>query len=187
MVIRCAKHKTDAYIDTGTILDDGNVRIRFDDSPPLRQAWGKSTDDKSLFAPDAITFARQLTKTQTVLMEFTPFREGTKTLSFDVSKLDDKLKKISDACNWEAVDQRRAQGKMIDAKLRARLMPYVHRCERQDLGTWCWSDPDGALNDDNGFNPTKEGALADAIENARSGIAFRDTSQTDAEGNEAPQ
>jgi hypothetical protein len=140
----------------------------------MRQTWGKSTDDKALFVPDAITFARQLTRTKTFLLEFTPFQEGTRTITFDVTKLDEKLKKISDACNWEAVDRSREQAKVADAKLRARLLQYVHPCEDQNLGKWCWSDPDDAvMYSDSGYSATKEGALADAVGFYRSGLAFK--------------
>jgi hypothetical protein len=174
MTIRCAKHRTDAYVDTDAILDNGNIRIKFDEAAPMRQTWGKSTDDKALFAPDAITFARQLTRTKTFLLEFTPFQEGTRTITFDVTRLDEKLKKISDTCNWEAVDRSREQAKVADAKLRARLLQYVHPCEDQNLGKWCWSDPDDAvMYSDSGYSATKEGALADAVGFYRSGLAFK--------------
>jgi hypothetical protein len=185
MTIRCAKHKTEAYVDTETILDNGNVRVKFDESSPMRQTWGKSTDDKALFAPDAITFARTLTKTKTFLLEFTPFQEGTRTISFDVTKLDEKLGKVSDACNWEAVDRSRAQAKIADAQLRARLVQYVHPCADQEIGKWCWSDPNDALfYNDNGYSPTKEGALADAMRSARWGLAFKNAKKVDANATE---
>jgi hypothetical protein len=181
VTIRCAKRKTEAYVDTDTILDSGNVRVKFDESSPIRQAWEKSTDDKALFAPDAITFARTLTKTKTFLLEFTPFQEGTRTISFDVTKLNEKLDKISDACNWEAVDRSREQARTADAQLRARLVQYVHPCADQEIGKWCWSDPNDALfYNDNGFGQTKEAALADAVQSARWGLAFKNAKKADA-------
>jgi hypothetical protein len=180
MTIRCAKRKTEAYVDTDTILDNGNVRVKFDVSSPIRQTWGKSTDDKALFAPDPITFARTLTKTKTFLLEFTPFQEGTRTISFDVTKLDEKLGRISDACNWEAVDRSREQGKIADAQLRARLVQYVHSCENQEIGKWCWSDPNDTLfYNDNGYSDTRDGALADAMRSARWGLAFKNAKKAD--------
>jgi Type VI secretion system VasI, EvfG, VC_A0118 len=186
MVIRCSKGTTDAYVDTGTILRSGNVRIKFDEAAPLRQTWAKSTDDKALFPLDAITFARQLTIARRFMLEFTAFGEGTRTISFDVANLDAKLKKVSDACNWEAVDQSRArakaaaeqsraQAKAADAALRARLIQYVHACKEQSIGKWCWADPTtGFLPiSDRGWFNTEEEALQDAMEYARLGIAFK--------------
>ena len=182
MTIRCAKRKTEAYIDTDAILDNGNIRVKFDESSPLHETWEKSTDDKALFAPDAITFARQLAKTKTLLLEFTPFQEGARTISFDVTKLDEKLGKVSDACNWEAVDRSRAQAKIADAQLRARLVRYVHPCANQEIGKWCWSDPNDELfNNDSGFSETKEIALADAVRYAREGLAFKNLKNDDAD------
>jgi hypothetical protein len=176
LTIRCSKRKTDAYVDTDKVLDNGNIRIKFDGSAPVRQSWGKSTDGQALFVPDAITFARQLTTAKTFLLEFTPFQEGTRTVSFDVTKLDDKLRKVSDACNWDAVDRSRAQAKIADARLRARLLQYVHPCEDQGIGKWCWSDPnDTVYNMESGYSETREGALGNAVRYAREGVAFKKT------------
>jgi hypothetical protein len=175
MIIRCSKHKTEAYVDTNTILNDGNVRVKFDQSSPSRQTWGKSTDDKALFVPDAITFARELTNAKVFLLEFTPFQEGSRTVSFDVTNLGPRLKKISDACDWDAVDRNRAPSKAADAARKARLIQFVHPCENQDIGKWCWSDPNDTLfNHDTGWSDTKEGALQDAMQYARQGLAFKD-------------
>jgi hypothetical protein len=117
-----------------------------------------------------------LTSTKTFLLEFTPFQEGTRTISFDVTKLDDKLRKVSDACNWDAVDRGRAQAETADAQLRARLLRHVHTCEDQDVGKWCWSDPNDTLyNTESGYSETKEGALADAVRYARAGLAFKNS------------
>lgn len=174
LVIRCSNRKTEAYIDADTVVDNGGVRIRFDQSAPVQQGWERSTDYRGLFAPDAVTFARELAKAKTFMIEFTPFQEGTRTVTFDVSELESKLQKISEACDWAAVDQGRAKSKAADAALRARLAQYVHPCEYQDIGKWCWSDPDDALyDDDQGFSETREKALESAVEYTRRGYAFQ--------------
>lgn len=174
LIIRCVKRKTEAYVDTDSILDNGIIRIKFDQSPPSRQRWEKSTDDKALFVPDPITFARKLTTAKTFMLEFTPFQEGTRTVSFDITNLNEKLKKVSDACDWAAVDKARERAKAANAALRERLIKYVHPCENQEIGKWCWSDPnDDVHNTDNSWSDTKEEALEDAMEYARLGLAFK--------------
>jgi hypothetical protein len=179
LVIRCAKHKTQAYVDTDTVVDSSGVRIKFDQAQPLRQSWARSTDYKALFAPDAVTLARELVKTKTFMIEFTPFQEGTRAISFDVSNLGAKLQKIAEACDWAGVDEGRARARAASAALRARLAQYVHQCGDQDIEKvlgkrWCWSDPDDALfKHDNGWEETREKALDDAVENARMGLAFK--------------
>jgi len=174
LVIRCAKHKTDAYINTDTVVDNGGVRIKFDQGSPMRQSWARSTDYKALFAPDAVTFARELANAKTFMIEFMPFQEGARSVSFGVSNLGPKLQRISEACDWAGVDESRARARAASAALRARLAQYVHPCEDQDIGKWCWSDPDDALfNHDQGFAATREKALDDAVESARMALAFK--------------
>lgn len=100
LTIRCSDRKTDAYVNTDTVVDNGAVRVRFDQAGPVRQMWTRSTDYKALFAPDGISFARQLAKAQSFLFEFTPFQEGARAVSFEVSGLDVKLPKLAEACGW---------------------------------------------------------------------------------------
>jgi hypothetical protein len=37
ITIRCSKHRTEAYLDTDTILDSGSIRVKLDGSAPARQ------------------------------------------------------------------------------------------------------------------------------------------------------
>lgn len=174
LIIRCAKRKTEAYVDTATITGNADVRIRFDQSQPVRQSWTRSTDDKALFAPDSVSFARELAKAKTFMIEYTPFESGERTITFDVSKLESSLPRISEACDWAAVDRTRTISNAEAAALRARLAPHVHPCKDQEIGKWCWSDPDDVLfNIDSGFADTREKALDDAVQSARWGLAFQ--------------
>lgn len=174
LIVRCAKHKTEAYVDTETVTDNANVRIRFDQSAPMRQSWTRSTDYQALFAPDAVSFARELAKAKTFMIEFTPFQRGTRTISFDVSGLESGLPRIAEACDWAGVDRGRVRSAAEAAALRAKLAPYVHPCKDQEIGKWCWSDPDDVLfQTDSGFADTREKALDDAVQSARWGLAFQ--------------
>jgi|GEM_PF-470624 hypothetical protein len=174
LMIRCAGRETDAFVNTHVIVDNGSVRVRFDDSPPARQSWSESKDNEALFSPDAVTFSRNLAKAHNFLFEFNPYRKTAKTITFDVTGLDSKLQKISDACNWDAIDKRRAKAKADANALRDLISPYVHVCTKGGKG-WCYSDPD--------FQPTpgyemfggstKEEALQTALENAKLGVAFK--------------
>lgn len=178
LTIRCTEHKTEAYVNTKTVVDGGAVRVRFDQSAPERQGWERSTDYRALFAPDAMTFARTLAQARTFLFEFTPFQQRERAVSFDVSGLDAKLTKISDACDWDAVDKSRAEAKIADAALRERISHYVHQCDSSGAfaGDWCWSDPDDVLYSTENPAPTKEAALEEAVRIAREGLAFKSKS-----------
>jgi hypothetical protein len=175
LFIRCSEHKTEAFVNTDTIVDNEGVRIRFDDSSPVRQSWSKSTDHKALFAPDAVTFARDLTKARKFLFEFTPFEERERTITFEVSGLDGKLQKITETCDWESIDKSKAKARAADAALRAKIEPYVHPCRSSSINGWCWSDPDDTIVPDyeQYGGDTREAALQDAIRSARWGIAFK--------------
>ena len=175
LIIRCSEHKTEAFVNTNTVVDHESARIRFDNSVPLRQSWSKSTDDKALFAPDAVTFARDLTKAQKFLFEFTPFGERERTISFDVSGLDGKLQKISNTCDWDSIDKSRAKARAADAALRAKIAPYVHPCRSSDTKGWCWSDPGETIVPDyeTYAGETREQAMQDAMRSARGGTAFK--------------
>jgi hypothetical protein len=175
LFVRCSERKTDAFVNADTIVDNEGVRVRFDDSPPIRQSWSKSTDHKALFAPDAITFARDLTKAKQFLFEFTPFEERERTITFEVSGLERKLQKIAETCDWATIDKSRAKARTADAALRAKIGPYVHPCRSSSIKGWCWSDPDDTIVPDyeQYGGDTREAALQDALRSARWGIAFK--------------
>jgi hypothetical protein len=174
LTVRCMKGKTDAYIDTNSVVDNGSVRIRLDDSAPVRERWTRSTDYKALFAPDPVTFTRKLSKGKTLLFEFNPFQESERTVSFDIVGLESKLGKLSSACDWDSTDRLRAKSRAAQQELRQRIEQHVHPCKDQDIGKWCWSDPEDALfNGDTGYLETKEQASQAAIGAANAGIAFK--------------
>lgn len=186
LIIRCAQHKTAAYVITPGVVNDGRVRVRFDESAPQRQSWSESSDHSSLFAPDPISFARKLTKTRTFLLEFKPFEQVPRTVEFEVSDLDVQLPKIAEACNWAAFDKARereradaAKAKAIEEALRRRIEESVHPCKNTERysGKWCWSDPgsDSALfRQDSAPFESKEEAIWDATRMARIGVLFQE-------------
>ncbi len=115
LTIRCANRETEAYIDTDTVLENGGVRVRFDNSAVIRQSWDRSASDKALFAPDAVAFARRLANTHILRFEFTPFEEPGRTVVFDVSGLDTKMQRVSDTCSWASIGQNHARAKAAPA------------------------------------------------------------------------
>jgi hypothetical protein len=58
-----------------------------------------------------------------------------------------------------------------NAALRARILPHVHQC-KAGSSTWGWSDPSDKYGFDNCIFSTQEGALQNALEEARLGMAF---------------
>jgi len=121
LTIRCANRETEAYVDTDTALSDKRVRVRFDDSAPLRQYWYRSASDRTLFAPDAVAFARRLANTHILRFEFTPSETEERTVVFDVSGLDTKLQGISETCDWTSIDKNHARAKAMDGSFVASL------------------------------------------------------------------
>ncbi len=115
LTIRCANRETEAYIDTDTVLENGGIRVRFDDSAVIRQSWDRSASNKALFAPDAVAFARRLANTHILRFEFTPVEEPGKTVVFDVSGLEAKMQRVSDTCSWASIGQNHARAKAAPA------------------------------------------------------------------------
>jgi hypothetical protein len=118
LTIRCSHRKTELIVKPGEIVDSGGVRIKLDDSAPLRQTWGQATNYQGLFAPDAIALARQLTKTETFLFEYQPFQQRPHTVEFKVGGLAAKMQAVADACEWAKLDEAKARAQQ-PAKLEA--------------------------------------------------------------------
>jgi hypothetical protein len=78
----CKGGNLDAYVMTDEIVDDESpsVRIRFDDSQPVRQTWSRSTDYKAMFAPNPRQFVAALSKSKEFFIEYPPYQKMPETL-----------------------------------------------------------------------------------------------------------
>lgn len=107
LIVRCQERKTEAYIVTGTAAnveydtDNHTVRLRFDDSEPVTQHWSASTDDKALFSPNAIEFAKMLVGSKSLAFEFTPLNANPAIIHFRLEGLAPYLQKAAAACGWQ--------------------------------------------------------------------------------------
>ncbi|MBZ5614157.1 MAG: type VI secretion protein [Acidobacteriia bacterium] len=188
LIIRCTRGKTSLFVATVDVVDDGNVRVKFDDAKPQQQSWSEAADHTGLFAPDPIGLARRLAQTETFLFEYKPFQKQPTTVEFKVKGLTEKLGPVEEACGWAKIDQAKATAaaaakrdtereRQRDAMLREALSKLVHPCREEYLKTqgewWCWYDPDDSFYK-NGGPPTrtKEEAIDDAVERAKSGRIF---------------
>jgi hypothetical protein len=192
LTIRCIRRRTELVVATNDILDNGNVPIRFDDAKPQQQVWSEASNHQGLFSPDPIGLARQLTKIDSLLFEYRPFDKQATTIEFKVAGLAENLGTIADACGWEKIDQVKAIAKATakaaaeralrrDAKLREVISKHVRPC-REDRW-WCWYDEaDPSFKNGGPPNRTKDGALDDAVQMAKSGRVFmREVAQIDSQ------
>jgi Type VI secretion system VasI, EvfG, VC_A0118 len=186
LTIRCTRGKTALFVAIDEVIDNGRVRIKFDDGKPQPQAWSEASDHQGLFSPDPIGFAKQLTKAHSLLVEYSPFQKQPTTIEFKVNGLAEKLNSVAEPCGWSKIEQAKARSEAAmkaaaervrkrDAMLREVLSRYVGACHEkwlQDLGRWCWYD-----DSSNGFKggtpfESKDAALADAVQRAKSGQLF---------------
>ena len=178
LILRCrGNKKLEAYIHTGmsASVEYGTsthaVRLKFDDKPPVKQHWGESdTNDALFYDGDSTSLFDRLKATKALKFEFTPFDAVTQVATFNVEHLDTVAG--PDFCS--DAFQASAKSAADDKTLRAKLASHIFPCKDQELGKWCWSDPDNALFDmENGFAPTKEAALADAVRSAKTFKLFK--------------
>jgi Type VI secretion system VasI, EvfG, VC_A0118 len=186
LTIRCTRAKTALFVATDDIVDNGGVRIKFDDRKPQPQAWSEASDHQGLFAPDPIGLAKQLTKADSFLFEYSPFQKQPTTIEFKVNGLAEKLNSVAEPCGWANIEQAEARTQAAmkaeaervrkrDAMLREVLSRHVGACHEkwlQDMGRWCWYDE--SSNGFKGGTPfeSKEAALDDAVQRAKSGQLF---------------
>ena len=103
LFVRCHEGKIELYInvDMPANVEYGGghtVRLRFDDTAPVKQSWGESTDNKALFARDAITLAKNLSTAETLRFEFVPFNASPQIVQFDVRGFKPHLDEILSVC-----------------------------------------------------------------------------------------
>lgn len=186
LAIRCIRRKTELVVATDDVLDNGSVRIKFDDAKPDQQVWSESSNHQGLFASDPIGLARRLTKTDSFLFEYKPFQKQPKTVEFKVNGLADKLGPLEEACGWAKIDQAKARAQAAvkadaelprkrDALVRQVLSKHVEACREkwlQDKNRWCWYDDSNASFKGGAPFESREAALDDAVHMAKFGQFF---------------
>jgi hypothetical protein len=196
LIIRCTRRKTALFVATDDIVDNGRVRIKFDDAKPQPQAWSEASDHQGLFAPDPIGLAKRLTKADSFLFEYSPFQKQPTTIEFKVNGLAEKLGTVAETCQWAKMDQAKASAhayakaeaeriRKRDAMIREALSKHVGPCHEkwlQDMGRWCWYDDSSSGFKGGTPYDSKEAALNDAVNMAKSGQVFtREMAKIDSE------
>jgi hypothetical protein len=171
LIIRFQGKKLEVYVNADEILDNGTVKIKFDDGTPVKQNWGRSTDYKAVFAPDAFSLLTKLQHSKKFYLQYQPYERLPETTIFDVTTLSDVLPRSQMAVLQKKVDDDKA----ATAALRAIVLPYVHLCVDQHAfpGEWCYTGDEPAFTNDSTPFPTKEEAIKSALESARAGVAFK--------------
>jgi hypothetical protein len=105
LTIQCRKRRPELVINLGGPLqneygeyDSYAVRIRFDDGKPVTQRWTGATNNEAVFSPNPAQLVKQLSKTNTLYFEFTPFERTATTVTFHVSGLKEKFETVQGAC-----------------------------------------------------------------------------------------
>jgi len=99
--LRCKNHEFGISIATNSILEDGNVRIRFDDDVALVREASMSTDYTTLYLqPQSLLFTlfASIQNHKRMLFEFTPFQSRAVVVEFNLEGLSDVVKPLTDAC-----------------------------------------------------------------------------------------
>jgi hypothetical protein len=125
MIARCQESEPDLYIVWGMPAhvesgDSRTLRIRIDNETAETDYWGESTDNNSLFAPDAALFMNRLATARTVRIEFTPFQSVPQVATFDARGFSGPLQTLRkagcDAAITEAAQRAEAVAKTAAAE-----------------------------------------------------------------------
>jgi TonB family protein len=109
ITLRCRERKLDAYVAFYMVLDGGvfdasPVRLRWNEDPPEKATWIRSTDYQSVFAPNAAAFIARLAHASRLRVEVRPFGKNAAVASFDVRGLDSLAPRLSKACPNSKLD-----------------------------------------------------------------------------------
>ena len=107
--IRCKENKTEMYINFDMQLssdyDRGyrstKLRLRYDETPALTRRYGLSTNGEAVYVNKAISTIRKMLNHETLLVEVTPFQQGSQTTTFDLNGLSDVIGPLQKACHWQ--------------------------------------------------------------------------------------
>jgi hypothetical protein len=115
MIIRCTEEKLDVYVNSTRVLDsdaddDTDVRLRYDNTPPVSEEWTTSTDHTSAFAKDPGGFVLgRILDTRVFKIELSPFDAAPVVATFQPFGLRSLLPRLRSVCPV-ALAPREAEG-----------------------------------------------------------------------------
>ncbi|CAH7146346.1 hypothetical protein VCHA37P191_220099 [Vibrio chagasii] len=105
LTLRCLNDKTELYVNWGGYLignrnDQLSVTHRIDSQKAVTNDWSLSTDKKAFFYNgNDITLIKSLIGKQKLVVQFKD--QNTKTVSFNLDKLNEKIQPLAAACSWK--------------------------------------------------------------------------------------
>jgi hypothetical protein len=103
--LTCRNNKTEVYINWGGhLLQNRNreflVTYRIDSNKAVTSNWNLSTDKKAFFYNGkSISFIKSLIDSKKLVVQFKD--TSTKTITFQLDKLDEKIVPLAKSCNWK--------------------------------------------------------------------------------------
>jgi hypothetical protein len=150
------------------------VRIKFDDDKPSRQTWGIADSHDALFpAGREEQFLLQLLEHKKLILEFSYYEKAPRTLTFELSGLEDKLKSVGIDAKAQAAAKESAlrarQKEISDAVQKEqteagkKIAQQIGLCQNKNFpNEFCWEPVDGS--GPWGPFPTREVATKYALE-----------------------
>jgi hypothetical protein len=171
LVVQFDGKELDVYVVIPNVVDSENapVRIRFEGTKPDSEIWSRATSYHGIFSPKPYELLSKLQNSSKFYIEYHPYESVPQTLVFDLKGL------------AAALPQDEMAATPAD-RLRERVEPYVRQCVNSDdslTGEWCWTDPSEHTADSvywmhqRGYSSTREEAISNAMEMARTGLAFK--------------
>jgi type VI secretion system protein VasI len=103
LVVRCAKNKTELYINWNSFLGTDTARVthRVGKLKAETHTWDVSTDHTSSFYPGSpVATLKEMTKNTSFVANVTPYSESPVTATFDVSGAEAAFSDIRKGCSW---------------------------------------------------------------------------------------
>jgi hypothetical protein len=102
LILRCAEHKTEAYVEPNGLFawKQGSVLIRVNDLPPVSATWLASSDNHALFAPNGISFVKMLPNEGTLFIRANGHSKRADDATFKLGQVSSVRDRISSTCNW---------------------------------------------------------------------------------------
>lgn len=100
-VARCQSNKTEVYIGWNDYLgSESYVLTRIGSNKATTSQWTLSTDKKATFHRKPISFLKQMSESDKLLAQITPYNENPVTAVFDIKGASNALEPLRKTCSW---------------------------------------------------------------------------------------
>ena len=104
LYVRCHEKKSAVFVTLSSFLglsDHKSLQYRIDQGKVKTAQWNMGTDNKTIFAPNPVQFAKEISTGKSLIVRIETYGDGTKTIEIPLEGVEEIISELAETCGWK--------------------------------------------------------------------------------------